>query len=535
MRLRSGLVVVGLLVGGCTVGPDYVPPQTPVPTAWSGAAASQPASSQPAITSDSGDLAEWWKTLNDPMLDTLILEAMDSNLELRAAAARIREARAARSAAAASFWPQINGTGGYTYSGSSLNTQQDNSKSVSFGRQMLSNAVGAAGSALTSGGAGQTTPVNQLTGSSLAGSMLNQVSQRLGQTEVDEPSRGRHLFQAGLDASWELDLFGGIRRSVEASDADLQAAEASRQDLVVSLLAEVAVNYIELRGAQRRLEIAQSNIVTQENTLRLTQARKGAGFANQLEVAQAEAQLQSTRSQVPLLQASIRQSVFALSVLLGQPPKALLDDLLPAGLLPVSPPELPVGVPSDLLRRRPDIRQAERTLAAETARIGVATADLFPRVSLNGGFGTQTVDAQHFLDRNSVYWTLGPSVQWALFQGGRIRANIAAQEARTEQTLISYQQTVLNALQETENAMVAYTSERARYEALAAAVEANERAVRLSNQLYSGGIGAFLNVLEAHRSLFTTQDALAVSQIAAMTDLVAIYKALGGGWSAFPD
>jgi NodT family efflux transporter outer membrane factor (OMF) lipoprotein len=269
----------------------------------------------------------------------------------------------------------------------------------------------------------------------------------------------------------------------------------------------------------------------------VTQDRWKAGFTTELDVAQAQTQLETTRSQLPLLETMVRQASFQLAVLLGEQPETFNEDfsdgvdILASGR-PGGPPPIPIGLPAELLRRRPDIRRAERQLAATTARIGVATADLFPRFSLTGTFGTATTEFRHFLDQRSFTWGIGPSIQWPIFEGGRIHANIRAEQAREEQALATYGQTVLTSLQEVESSLVAYDQERRRLETLIAAVRSGQRATQLSNDLYTRGLGPFLNVLDAQRALYVTQDAMVLSETAVLTDLIALYKALGGGWES---
>ncbi|HSW46747.1 MAG TPA: efflux transporter outer membrane subunit, partial [Phycisphaerae bacterium] len=340
----------------------------------------------------------------------------------------------------------------------------------------------------------------------------------------------QNLFQTGFDATWEVDVFGGVRRSVEAAGADIQAAEEYQRHVLVSLLSEVARNYIETRSNQRRLTIAAENISSQQDTLELTRTRFNAGLTSELDVAQAQAQLATTQSQVPVLEMLLAQAIHRLGVLLGQPPESLVDELVQAAPIPAVPPEIPVGLPSELLHRRPDIRRSERQLAAATARIGVATAELFPRFSLTGSFGTQTDDIQHFLDRKSLFWSVGPTMSWPIFDAGRIRANIDVQDIRQQQALALYQQAILIALEEVENALVAYRQEQVRYRHLATAAKSNRRAFDLANERYAKGLADFLSVLESQRSLYVTEDALIQSEGRAVASLIAIYKALGGGW-----
>jgi multidrug efflux system outer membrane protein len=473
------LLVVGL--SGCMVGPNYRAPQVPVPAAWSEAQPGKAEASAAAVS-------QWWTTFKDPVLESLIARAVQSNWDLRTATGRVREARAQRGVAGADLWPTINLSGSYT-------RQRASENAIPFSS--------GAGSSSTSGGP---SPF-------LQGLKLDQ-----------------DLFQTGFDASWEIDLFGGVRRSIEAADADLASSQESLRDTLVSLLAEVARNYVEVSGFQRRLAIARENLQAQRDTLELTRARFNAGLTSELDVEQAASQLATTRSQIPPLETSLKQGVHRLGVLIGQAPGALLEELSTAAPIPTAPPEVPVGLPAELLRRRPDIRRAERQLAAATARIGVAEADLYPKLSLTGSLGLESLQLTDLPKGASRFWAVGPTVSWPIFDAGRIRANIAAQDARTDQQFSTYQQTVMTALEEVENALVAYSREQARRTQLMEAAEANRRAVALATDLYRNGLGTFLNVLDSERVLFASQSDLAQSQATVSTDVVALYKALGGGW-----
>jgi NodT family efflux transporter outer membrane factor (OMF) lipoprotein len=292
----------------------------------------------------------------------------------------------------------------------------------------------------------------------------------------------------------------------------------------------VARNYVELRGAQRQVTIAQDNVKAQQVTLDLTRAKFNAGLSNDVDVARSEAQVAATQSQIPQLQQQADQAIHRLSVLIGKEPQALLGELQLPAELPAPPPLVPVGLPSELLRRRPDIRRAEANLAGATARIGVATADLFPRFTLTGDLGTESNQFKHIGDSPSIFWSIGPGVSWPVFNAGRIRNQIRVEQARTDQALANYEQTVLNSLEEVESALVAYRQEFVRRESLAAAVSSNQRAVRLSQQLYQRGLANFLDVLDAQRSLYLSQDLLAQSDTTVSSNAVALFKALGGGW-----
>ncbi|MDB5172788.1 MAG: transcriptional regulator, Fis family [Phycisphaerales bacterium] len=510
------LCVAVCLSTGCAVGPNYREPQTQVPAGFS---ATQPAT-QPSTTQPSAEIGRWWETFNDPVLDSLIDRAVKSNLDLRVAQSRVRESRYSTDIQRAGLFPLANADASYT---------RDRFSKTGFflgGQQPVDVSPGASGVPNTGG----PTTINRsagkaATGGTSAAAANNGLLSQLSQTEFD-------VFQGGFDASWEIDVFGGVRRSIEAARADEQAAVEARRDTMVSLLAEVARNYIQLRGVQRELDIAAANIRAQQDTVELTKSRFNAGLATDLDVARAEAQVATTRATVPGLRTTALQSMHRLGVLLGQPPAALMEELSKASPIPPPPPTVPVGLPSQLLRRRPDVRRAERQLAAASARVGVATADLFPRFSLTGSLGLAAGQFKQLGRLDSVYYTVGPSVSWPIFDAGKIRANIRVQNAREEQSLAQYQAAVLVSLEDVENALVAYSQEQSRREELQRAVDANRRAVDLANQLYSKGLTDFLNVLESQRNLYTSQDALVQSERVVSSNVVALYKALGGGWEA---
>lgn len=458
-----------VLISGCAVGPDFHRPQVSVPSGWAGPTANPV--KQPAA-SGSQKLADWWTLFQDPTLTSLIDRAVASNLDLKLAEARIREARAAKGVAAGGLGPALAGSGAYQRSRSSA----ENRTGTSAGDQ----------------------------------------------------------YQAGFDAGWEIDIFGGQRRNLEAADADLQAAVETRRDVLVSLTAEVARNYINLRAFQQQLVITRKNLAAQRHSAQLTRQRFEGGFVSGLDVANAEAQSATTAAQIPLLESSSRQAIYSLSVLLGEPPAALAAELSPTGTIPGAPPEVPDGVPSELLRRRPDIRRAEAQIHAATARIGVATAELFPKFTIAGSAGFQSNNFSSWFDWVNRFWSYGPSMSWRLFETGRIRAGVELQKALQEQDVIAYRQTVLSALQEVENALIASAKEQAHREALASAVAANRKAVSLAETLYTEGQTDFLNVLQAQGALYATEDALVQSTSTVSTNLVALYKALGGGWQYNP-
>lgn len=447
-----------LAAGGCKVGPDYRPQQPQLPRAWAGPAVN------PAEAA-AQELARWWLVFKDPTLTSLVDRAVRSNLGLKQAESRIRQARAIRRITASGLGPSLAGVGAFSRS-----------------RASGSGAVG-----------------NQ--------------------------------FQAGLDASWEIDIFGGTRREVEAADADVLASIEDRHAVLVSLTAEIALAYLDLRADQQRIVIAQQNLASQRKSGEVTRKRFRGGLVSGLDVANAEAQEASTASQIPTLKTSARQAIYSLSVLLGQAPAALEPELAPVAQIPAAPPQAPTGVPADLLRRRPDIRQAEARIHAATARIGAATADLLPKFTLSGMIGYQSNRWGTLNDWPNRFWSFGPGIDWQLFDSGRLLANIELNRALQEETVIAYQQTVLTAMQEVENALVAGANEQEHRRLLADAVTANRRAVTLSTRLYAEGQTEFLNVLEAQRSQYASEEALVESHRNLSADLVAIYKALGGGWA----
>jgi outer membrane protein, multidrug efflux system len=463
-RVTLTIVAAVLACSGCTVGPDYKTPDVNTPGRFNVADPNHPATAP--------DISQWWKSLDDTTLTSLIEEARLSNLDLKVARARIAQARAAAGIVDSAQMPTVDLNGSYTRNRYSKNTP--------FGQFL--------------------------------------------------PQREFNDFQAGFDASWEIDVFGGTRRAVEAASADVGVAMANDRDVLVSLSAEVARTYITLRQYQRRLAIANENAGLQKSTLEIVEGRYKAGITSELDVQRATAQLQATLAVIPSTQTAISVSMHRLAVLLGREPGALNEKLSPANPIPATQPVVPVGLPSDLLKRRPDVRRAERQLAAATARIGVATSDLFPKFALTGSFGQDTTNTGNMFDSSSRFWSITPGFSWPVFDGDRIRSNVRLQTARQEEAMAVYVKSVLTALEETENSLTAYGNERVRMERLTAAVAANRRSVQLASALYSQGLADFLTLLDAQRVLFISEDALAESQASTATDLVALYKALGGGW-----
>jgi NodT family efflux transporter outer membrane factor (OMF) lipoprotein len=448
------------------VGPNYQPPQAVVPPSYH---------QQPGAGGTSTDVAvgNWWSTLNDPGLTSLIDRAVRANLDLKIASSRVLEARAARRVTRADLLPTI---------------ASNNS-------------------------------IERVRGLNVGGSSL------LLPIETN-------VFQFGFDSSWEIDLFGGRRRALEAATADVAAIAEARRDTLISLLAEVARNYSELRGFQRRLEITNRNITLQQDSLHLTRVRAEAGLGTQLDVERQTAQLDSTRSLVPSLEAAEIETIHRLGVLLGEEPGTLLGELMQSKPVLAAPPVIPVGLPSDLLKRRPDIRQAEARVAAETARVGVARADLFPKILLNGAAGRQAFGPSGLTLGAGNFFAIGPAISLPIFTSGKVRANIEAQKQRLGQALTEYRSAILRSLEETENSLVEYGHEKERRDRLASAVEASRQATTLANELYTRGLSDFLSVLDAQRQQLAAEDDLVRSDTAVITDLIALYKALGGGWES---
>jgi len=521
-HLRTqALVSLGCLLAGCTVGPAYHAPTPTLPANWHQAATD-------GLASGSANVQQWWQVFQDDTLAGLIQRAVAGNLDLRSAALRVRQARALRGVAAGELLPSLSGRGSYQLSQSSANGPLGGGPEAPGPGARFTESVsrGIATSILGQNLASAVPGVPGIT-NSVAGGLIGLIPSR---TDLaDQPTM--NLFATGFDSAWELDLFGGIRRNVEAADADLAAATEDYRGVLVSLLGEVATTYIDLRALQSQLEATRQNVELQRETLSLTQARLNAELTSELDVRQAEANLAATESELPLLETGFTVAIYRLSVLLGKEPGALFDELSVARTIPQPPAETLVGVPTDILRRRPDLRAAERRLAAETARIGVAAAELYPRLTLSGTFGLEATDINHLLDGRSVTYGLGPAVRWNIFDGLRNLNRIAAQEAATHQAYVVYEQTLLRALQEVESAMIAYKREQTRRDALLRAAEAARRAVQIAEKRYEDGLTDFESVLVVQRSLVQLENAVAQSRGQVAVNLVAVYKALGGGWS----
>lgn len=464
------------VLGGCmTVGPDYEAPDAPMTQAWRD-------SDSPQVADRPGDHSRWWTVFDDPILDALVERAQKQNPTLRIAGLRILEARASLGIARGSRYPQ---------------SQQING-----------------GVAAVERGNNEVSPAGDL-------------SFRIAETT--------------FDLGWEVDFWGRFRRTIAAADAQFDASIADYDDVMVTLAAEVARIYVLIRTLEARIALTRGNVEAQTNAMRIADVKFQNGAVTELDVQQARAVLGNTQAVVPVLEASLRQSTNALAVLLGLPPQNLSETLAGLAQIPKAPPEVSMGVPAELLRRRPDIRRAERLLAAQSAQIGVAVADLYPRFSLVGSVGFRTSDfSDSRRDRDSSIGDLfesdnatgflGPFFSWNVLNYGRIRNNIRVQDARFQQLLVAYQNTVLSALAETENAITAYlkSHERARY--LEESVAAAQRAVALSLVQYREGKTEFNRVIDALNFLFRQQDSLTTASGDIATNLIVLYKSLGGGY-----
>jgi multidrug efflux system outer membrane protein len=518
-RLAAYLLLASMLPG-CAVGPSYHAPTPKLPEHWH-------ESADDGLASGEADVQHWWRVFEDETLSSLITRAAQDNLDARMAVLRIREARALRSVAAGEMLPSLSGRGRYQCGKASANGPQGGvpatpGKAAQFTETVTrAAATGALSEGISSAAPGAAAVATPLA-TGLVGLLPSQ-SKLANSPETD-------LFTAGFDASWELDFFGGIRRNVESANAGLAAAVEDYHSVLVSLFAEVATTYIDLRTLQAEIAATLKNIELQRETLTLAQARLKYELASELEVRQAEANLATTRSQLPLLEAGLATAIYRLGVLIGREPGALAGELTARQLIPQPPAETFIGVPADVLRRRPDIRAAECRLAAETARIGVAAADLYPRFTLSGTFGFESSDINHMLDNRSITYGFGPAVRWNIFDGLRNLNRIAAQETVTHHAYVLYERTVLVALEDVESAMVYYKREQARRDALRQATAAARRAVELAQTRYEDGLTDFQDVVDAERSLVNLETSLVRSEGQVAVDLVALYKALGGGW-----
>lgn len=468
--MYRGLMAVSLvlfLTGCATVGPNYSPVQPESPEGWTADMEKGLEASRP----QNGTLAQWWEVFEDPVLSRLEERAVEGNLELKIALSRLRQARLNRGISESDLLPALSAEGQVQ--------RQRGSESMPSG---------------------------------------------YGGDEQD-------YFISRFDSAWELDLFGGIRRSVQAAQAELEASRADVNNVLISLMAEVALNYAEVRTYQHRLEITKSNIKTLKKSYELNKSRYQSGLIDELAVQQSLRNLERARSLISGLESRLRAAKNRLAVLLGLTPGALEAEFTPMKTMPEIPSQVAVGIPAEAMRRRPDIQRAERQLAAQTARIGMATAELYPKFHLFGTIGLEALDAgSDFLDARSRFWNIGPGISWNIFKGHALRLNIDLQTEKQKQALIEYKLTVLQAQEEIEDALTAYAKEQMRTESLQKAVAAAKRTEFLAQDRYKAGLVDFYNVLDAQRALLELEDEYVQSQGQVVSNLARLYKALGGGW-----
>ena len=463
----AAAMLLSAALAACAVGPNYHRPETQVDATFANAV-------EPGLAA--GDPIErYWTAFGDPMLTQLVEDSVTHNKDLAEATANLRAARAARRLAGFDQFPTVTLTGGYSQN-------QD-------------------------------------------------AQQQFPGFASTESQRNFDIAQAGFDGLWELDLFGRVRRNVEAARADVGASEATLRDARVSVIAEVTRDYFILRGLQDQLSLTKRNAENEFSTLKLTRTRLEAGRGNELDTSRAEAQWQTTLSSIPTLEASIATTIYRLSVLTGRPPTALVDTLSPQAAAPELPLLSSIGTPEQLLRHRPDVRVAERQLAAATARVGVAMGDLFPKVTLVGEFGYIAPGFSDIGQSESKFYSVGPSISWAAFDLGRVFARIGSSRAQTDAALARYQGAVLGALEDTEGSLITYGRSQSRREALRVAAGASDKAASLAQQRFEGGLIDFLEVLDAERTALSAELLLSQSRTDTATSLIAVYKALGAGWA----
>jgi NodT family efflux transporter outer membrane factor (OMF) lipoprotein len=485
--MRARLLFLLPLLAGCTLGPDYKQPDVPVPASF--AAENTPLS---VPVANQADLASWWTQFHDAELESLIARAFTANLDLKTAASRVREAREQEIVAGAAGLPTVNAMGDAArlHSGRTIFSQ-------------LGGGSSSSGSGPPSSGSG-------------------------GGTDVT-------LYSLGFDATWEIDVFGGVRRSVEAAEAGSEAARWQMRDGEVTLTAEIATDYIGLRAAQARLALLAGELRSQDTTLELVSARQKTGFITELDVNQQYALKAGTEAQIPPLEADVRTMEHAIAVLLAMESNALATELDTATPVPAIPASLPVGLPSDLLRRRPDVREAERKLAEATAEEGVAIAALYPKFNLIGAINLASNSLGSLFNSSSLNEVGVGMISWPLFSGGKGHANVRAKQEEEQQAYFAYQKVVLAAVRDCEDALARYAAEQRRFVTLQDAVARDQSSLTIATQQYQAGLTNYINVLTAESNQLQAGDQLAQSKQALAADLASLYKALGGGWQMDPD
>ncbi|MGF6806626.1 NodT family efflux transporter outer membrane factor (OMF) lipoprotein [Paraburkholderia sp. Clong3] len=480
----------------CTVGPNFERPQTATPQVFERTQTAQ--SPSRAVEAQFGP--DWWTLFNDPVLNQLEKQLVDANLDVAAASARLLQSRAERRVAGAAEYPTLDGAASYNRERGS----QNGILSLLGVTPTQSQPQSASGNAPLG--------VAPLPGS--AG------------------SPAYNLYQAGFDASWEIDLWGHVRRSVEAASALSQASYEDRNAVLLRARAELARDYIELRDTQDLLQIARQNLDIANDVLKLTRVRAHEGVTTDLDVSNAAAQVENIESLIPTLESHCETTINAIGLLLGQEPGALRQTLAEPREVPVLPAQVPIGFPSELVQRRPDIREAEADLHAATATVGVAKADFYPRITLNGSAGFQSLQLSNLASWASGQFVVGPSITLPIFEGGRLKGTLQLREAQQQEAAIVYRQTVLRAWREVDDSLVTYDAEQRRRDRLATAVSMNERALAVARERYKAGALDYLDVLNVQRQLLEAQSNLQKSKATAATNLITLCKALGGGWES---
>ena len=478
------LASLGCTLASCAVGPNFVKPKPNVPTQWSATATANGGEGAAHVTADSAHTAAWWSTFNDPTLTSLVQQSAGQNLDVKQAVLRIEEAQAQTAVVAGGLWPSV-------------------SANASWSRQRLST----------------NTPNGAIFGLHFPG---------LPPTLVNPYSQ----YQLGLGASWTPDLFGTQRRSLEAANAQAQAALEGAHAALLSMVSDVAAAYIDLRGAQLRRSILERSLATQRDLLQLTRDRRNAGLTSDLDVENATAEVGTTQAQVPLADREITVDINELSELMASPPEALRTQLGQQQPVPPVPTVVPIGLPSDLARRRPDIRQAEANLHAATAEIGVAVSNYFPQLTLTAQGGFQAEGLSQLVETASRFASLGPAIELPIFEGGRLHATVRLQRVKAKEVAVAYAQTVLSALHQVEDALAAYSADQERRTSLQTAATASRNARLLARERYQSGVASFIDVLDAERTEEENELSLADAQTAVSADLVQLYRALGGGWQS---
>jgi len=511
-------LTVGALLTGCTTGARYTEATPKVPQDWS-------TEKSTGLTGEPVSAVEWWRFLQDETLSDIITRVAKANYDVRIAEARVREARGTRQAVGTTLLPSTGINASWTAAQRVSQDFQDFGSPVAAGLSRGPNGVSRNFSIR-----GDQITFNRNADSNGATSGVTFTG--------EQPSgldRREDLFQVGLDSTWEIDIFGGDRASVTVADANVRAVENDRNAVLVTVLAEAALAYIDLRTAQRQRDITDQNILAQEEALNITRERFRVGLTAEFDTARAETQLATLRAQLPPLNNAETVAMYRLALLAGEEPSALKKTLSTPTPLPETPREIAVGLPSDLLRRRADIRAAEAQLDAANARIKVAVADLFPKFYLNGSLSGQGIGLGDVVTPAGRVWSLGPSVKWDILRSSYIRSNIEVQNTRQEQAAVQYEQAAAMAVDEVERALSGYATENEHRDTLKLAVDGAEKSVALANERYLRGLDGFLNVLQAQQQLYATRAALVASESSVLTNLIAVYKALGGGWEAFVD